>query len=215
MAKKLLALTVALVMMLSLVSCFGGNDDKDVPSDDHSAETITGTVVDNNYSNSFLGIKCTLDSTWGFLSDEEIKAQNEATIGLVGDDYADAIKNASVVYDMMAVNENQTDTVIVNMEKLTGLNTALTEEGYVELTVDSLVEELESMGVENVSHQTGTVTFAGADHAAIHISGEYAGINVYELLVCSKKDNYMAVFVACTWYNDATYDLLDTFEPID
>ena len=113
---------------------------------------------------------------------------------------------------MMATHSNKTDTVNITFEKLTGTNLTLSEDKYIEITKDSLKSGLESMGMQNVTLTTGKGDLAGNKHPYIAISAQYSGIPVYEKLFAVKKENYVAVIVACTWQTNGCDSILNLFE---
>lgn len=202
MFKKVIALVLAMLMLAGLAACGTGAPKK---------EFTLGTITGNKYENSFIGIACNLPSDWSMLTQEEVKAQNEQALGMMGEEYANAIANATIIYEMFATHENMTDTVNVNMEKLTGAAAALNEEAYAKLSIESLKSALESMGLTVTSATVGTVSFAGKDRTCINIEGEFMGIPVYEVVVCMKCGNYMAVISTCTWSANTCDQILANF----
>ena len=67
------------------------------------------------------------------------------------------------------------------------------------------------MGIENIKTSVEQISFAGGTHACIRLEGEYSGVKVYESLVCFKRGGYMALACACTWMEDGTQAILDSF----
>jgi len=206
--KKLIALLLALVLAFSLVAC-GGTEDIG-----GEKEFSTGKVSTNKYTNEFAGITVELGSDWTFMTDAQIEENNKTALGLVGDDYKKLMENAATFTDMMATNANQTDTVNITFEKLTGANLLLTEEKYVELSKESLKGSLESMGMTKVVLTDGKATFAGKEHCYIAVSAEYNGVAVYERLAVVKCTGYMVIVAACTWQTDTCKTILDTFKAV-
>ena len=219
--KKLIALTLALLLALSLTACKDPDIRGEYVGDPTTATNSTtptenafdiGKVEANKYVNKFVGISCELGTDWTYMTDAEIRKNKEAALGAMGDDYAEAIENATTFTDMMATHKNQTDTVNITFEKLTGVNTLMSEEKYAEASKDSLKGALESMGMTNVVITTGTAPFAGKDHSYVAVSAQYSGIPVYERMAVVKSSNYMVVIVACTWQTDTCLDILNTFK---
>ncbi len=60
--------------------------------------------------------------------------------------------------------------------------------------------------------EKATVSFAGADHAALKLTGEIQGIPLCETIVLVKNGPYIFVITAATFYEDATADLLALFQ---
>ena len=173
-----------------------------------------GSTASGKYVNEFVGITCDLGSDWTFMTDAEIQQNNMQAMGMVGDDYAELMKNAQAFTDMMATNANRTDTLGVSIEKLPAGNTSVTEEQYVALSKDALKGALESMGMTNVKLNSGNAVFAGSKHAYISVSATYNGVPVYERLAIVKCSKYVAVVTVCTWQKDNCKEILDLFKPI-
>lgn len=217
--KKLIALVLALLLVFGMTACQDtGNIRGDITSDSNSTEGSsekefsTGKVSANKYVNTFAGISCQLGSQWKFMTDAEIEKNNKDALGLVGDNYAELMKNANTFTDMMATHSNQTDTVNIIFEKLTGTNAVMTEEKYVELSKDSLKGALESMGMTKVTTTTGKANFAGKEHPFVAVAAEYNGTAVYERIAVVKCSGYMVVVTACTWKTDGCKAVLDQFK---
>ena len=228
--KKIIALLLALVLTFGLVACGGTEDVRgNIDSGNNTAtenksqnategskekDFSTGKVTTNKYTNEFLGITVELGSDWTFMTDAQIEENNKTALGLVGDDYKALMENASSFTDMMATKSNQTDTVNVTFEKLTGANLLLTEDRYAELSLDTLKGSFESMGMTDVVVANGKDTFAGAEHACITLSAKYNGNAVYEKLIVVKCSGYMVTVCACTWQTDTCKSILDNFKAL-
>ena len=203
MLKKTIALMLALVLAVSLCAC----------------ETVLkpftpGTVANNHYESTYAGVACQLDSDWTFMTDEQIRQNNEQTMDMMGEDYAAALEKATVITDMFATHANQMDTVHVSFEKLSGVNMALTAEAYAQISAKAAADGLTAIGVENATYEIGKIQFAGSEHTAIRIEGVYAGISVYETIALRKTGNYMMLVASCTWYENTTEAVLANFTKI-
>ena len=225
MRKKWSALALACALVVTMSACSGGSTDSIRGSVTPAQTTATETTVPetaepsfavgsssgNRYENAFLGIGCTLDENWIFLTDEQIRENNIDASDMMDEEYQQILENASVVYDMMATNVNEVDTVCLNMEKLSGAAKLITEEQYAQLSLENLEGSLSSVGVENIQTSIESISFAGGTHTCVRVEGEYSGLGVYESMVCYKRGGYVAVVVACTWLEDGTQAILDCF----
>lgn len=182
-----------------------------VPETTAGAEISLGSTSGNRWENEFIGIGCQLDENWTFMTDEEIRQQNQISTELVGDEYKDALESAAVIYDMMANHANGTSTVGVNLEKLSGATLLITEQLYIEASKESLEGAIASMGVENIQVSTEEISLGGKTHYGIRLEGEYSGVKIYETLIAVKCNGYMACVTACTWVEDGTQEILDCF----
>lgn len=218
--KKLFVFALTIVLSLSLIACkepsdIRGEYEGSTPTTAPTAPTQTfdtGRVNANKYTNKFAGISVELGADWTFMTDEQIRQNNEQALGMLGDKYEEALKNAATFTDMMATKANGTDTVNITFEKLTGTYVLMTETQYADVSKNSLKSALESMGMTDVTLTSGTAPFAGKDHAYIAVSAKYTGIPVYERLAVVKCGNYMVVVAACTWQTDTCKAVLDAFK---
>ena len=233
--KRIFALLLALMMVLSMAACqMGGEEnvrDKNSnssknptkatdPTEPASGEFSTGIIdVDTNtWQNLFVGIGCQLDSDWIFLSEEEIRENNENALGAMGKDYATAIKNANVFTDMMATRPNGTgnmDSMSITFEKLSSVQKLLTETKYAEAGVAGTKGSLESMGMTDVTITVDSMTFAGETHPRMNVTAKYLGRTVYEMVAIVKCGDYMVLFTACTWGTNGCQAILDQFKDVD
>lgn len=186
-------------------------EDSSQPEESSNVELELGTVTSNHYENSFIGIGCDFGSEWTFKTDEEIRELNESVLGMLDEEYAEAVQKANNVYDMYATHENGTDTVNIIFQKLSGAQLLISESDYAEASKDSVGDALESMGMTGITIETGTQDFAGEEHTNITVEGEYSGIKVYERMVCLKRKGYIVNVTVCTWQTDSTQDVLDQF----
>lgn len=221
MMKKIFAIVLALTLVLSLAACDLSPDVRgDVNPKPAGATTAedepelsVGSSTSNTYKNEFIGIQCTLDSEWTFKTDAEIQEINKTTAGMMGDDYKDVITNMAVIQDMMATHSNQMDTVNVVLEKLSGINALISEEQYCNLSKDATVQALASMGMNITSSEVVKIQFAGEEHAAITIAGDYAGLAIYECVVAVKCNGYIACVSVATWMENNCQEILNQFTP--
>lgn len=185
------------------------------PATEATSPTLSlGSSRGNHYSNSYLGIQCTLDDSWTFLSDEEIRAQNNLSRELLGEKYQEALESADSLQDMKATQVDGVNTINIVLQKLSGVEVFASEEDCARAAKDVLVDGLGNMGITVVSADAAEVTFVGEKHYCIQVSGTYMGYEVYETVVCMKRGNYMAAITACTWITNETAELLNYFEAI-
>lgn len=213
--KKLLALILSVLMIFTIVSC-GKSPRGEISSAtndtvDTEAEFGLGTSNANTYKNEFFGIGCTLGSEWTFKTDDEIKEINNFAADMVGDEYKDALKNAVAVTDMYATHSNQTDTINVTFEKLSGANLLLEAKDYIESQKDGLISAFESMGMENMTVNITEGDFVGNACTYTNIEGEFQGVKFYECLVTIKCNNYFANITVCTWQTNGCEEILSKF----
>lgn len=181
--KKSASLVALLMVVVMLCACGTGSD---LSSDNSSASFALGKVVDNQYTNEFLGITCTLDEKWTFYTDEQIKEVNNITADMLDEDIAEQLENANFVYDMMASTESGA-SVSVNIENLGLSGVAMTAETYLSMQIDSLKTSLEQMGFSNVVIENKTYDFAGNSEEGLYVHASVNGVTFEEAVVVLKR----------------------------
>lgn len=181
--KKSASLVALLMVAVMLCACGTGSD---LSSDNSSASFTLGKVVDNQYTNEFLGITCTLDEQWTFYTDEQIKKVNNITADMLDEDIAAQLENANFVYDMMASSESGA-SVSVNIENLGLSGVAMTAETYLSMQIDTLKTSLEQMGFSNVVIENKTYDFAGNSEEGVYVHASVNGVIFEEAVVVLKR----------------------------
>ncbi len=219
--KRFLAFLLVLIMSVSLIACseeddvrgdVSGNDEGNTKEESFSLGTSSGGV----YTNGFIGIGCKLDDDWTFYDDEQIKELNNFTTSLAGEDFAEAVADAEIIYDMYASKADGTN-IVVNLEKTNAAQQALisTEKYFNETTIKSLTDTLENMGCENITPEKATVKIGNKDFHALRITSEMYGISMNQLSVVIKCSGYFASICITTINEDATDEILAKFYLVD
>lgn len=199
-----------------------GQINKDTESESQNSESSEDTEINNTtensetseneepslslnnakgstYESSFMGLGWTLPDGWIFFNEDQLKQMNNITADMIDDkQIQEALKNATLICDMYAMNSITGDTINIQLEKLTGLTSLYDAETYVDASISSLPSALQSAGYTNITTEKTTVTIAGEDHPGISLAATYSGVVVYEKLACIKIGNYMAVITTAS-----------------
>lgn len=205
--KKIVAVLLVLMMALGMVAC---TSDKDVRG---TKTTVSmGETEGSKYESKFIGIGFNLPSGWTFYTDEQIREMNNITGDMMGDKYAEQIKKADIIYDMMAIQTTTGNSVNINLEKASALGATITsEETYVKNGMSSVKQALESMGATNVTAKQTKVKLAGESLHAIELSMKINGVALYEKVICKKVGNYFACITVGTTGSDQTESVISQF----
>lgn len=213
--KKLLAIFMVLVMVLSFAACGTKGDDirgEQTGGESSEAEFSLGSASGLTYESEFIGIGCKLDEGWTFYTDAQIKELNDVTEDLAGEEYAEAMKNANVVYDMYALGSNQADSVSVNLEKVNSVQLlTLDIKKNFETIYPSLKSTLENIGCTDISYEMGKVTIGDKEFDCMDISSQANGVKLYQKLVAKKCNGYLANITITTVNEDNTDDVIAKF----
>lgn len=231
MKTKILSAILAILMLASLASCSkepergsitnedtssGSSETSSSSNDTTAAEYSVPVHEGNTYSSSTLGAKITLDEGWVFSTDEEIAELNNVVLDMAGEDYADQLKDADMIYDMMAANETTGDNISVNFQNM-GLvyGKVITPETYINLSVSQVEDMLSQVGAENIESSVQKVEFAGKEETALFIKSEVYGVPMYQMCIAKSCGNYIANVTITAMLEDSTPDILAKFVPVD
>ena len=113
---------------------------------------------------------------------------------------------------MMAVHSNGTDNLLVNLEKTTMLQAALTDlKAMLERTAPTAESALSGMGYTNFTWKVEEVTIGGQKFAALRNRAEINGVTMYQLTVAVRCSQHIASIGVTTFGEDKTDDLLAKF----
>ena len=127
-------------------------------------------------------------------------------------DLVEQLKKANVVHLFYATADGGHRSVNVVLENAGVVNGVLLDEKtYMAMSVEQLPAALQSMGLTNVTAETTTVSFAGADHAAVRVHGKLSNVNFYEKIVCIKVGGYFGLVTVASYHEDQTDALLKMF----
>lgn len=231
--KKLLCLFLVICMLTGLCGCFGGAEDSDIrgdivtaaPQEDETTEADATTVPEetenevslghtdsNRYQNDFLGISCTLPGDWTFYSDEQIRELNNIAMDAIGEEYAQAIENAAILYDMYAMDQSGLCSMNVNMEKWSAAQVLLLD---VKTVIENQIPEMESaltnMGYTDVHAEYAKITVDGKEFDGSRITAKIQDVDYYMVQFSFKKGMYMANVTIGSLATDETDTLLSYY----
>ena len=240
--KKLLCLLLAVILVMSLWGCVPNTEDLrgeietpsssanlrgeiEIPSTSTSTpdnketqppttepEFSLGKTESNRYYNDYFGISCALPADWVFYTDEEILELNNITMDSFDGDVAEALKNATIIYDMFAQNPNDFSSTNINMEKLSALQMLYLDlKSNVETLLPILEESYANMGYTNIQTSYTKVTVDGKEYDGMKIFAQIQGINAYSISFCYKKASYLVNVNVTTFFTDETSTLLSYY----
>ena len=188
-------------------------DVTDAPATDVTEpEFSLGDITGLNYENEFIGIGCNLPADWTFYTDEQIKELNNVAADLAGEEYKEAMENATVVYDMLATSPDMLSNVNINLEKGDPILIAATDlADAFENTLSLTKQSLENMGAVITSTEIGTVTIDGESFTSLRITSEINGFTMCQLIFATKCNGYIAYIGITTTDDAAVQEILDCF----
>lgn len=229
--KKLIILLLCACLCLSLFAGCGGDKDSigsniadaapapeaeptpEAESEEEDKPPSAGTVSGSIYTNEFIGVKCDLGDDWMYFDEAQMAELNGLTAELFDDEQLQStLENSGLVYDMYAMCLDGTATINIIIEDLGKLYGALlSEDRYVDISMDALPDALASAGFTDMSIEKTKLQFCGDEHSAIIISGMLEDMAIYEVLVCVKSGSYMAAITVASYIDNTTEDILKAF----
>lgn len=209
--KKVLICLLAVSMVLAMAGCdllSFLNMEEIIPTT--PKELSLGTVSGSKYESEFIGIGYTLPSGWSFYTEDQIKEMNQYVEDKADQNYLDLIKNADIVYDMMATSSAGTDNVLVTLEKKPAATLDKIDlKQSLETSFKAFKTSFENMGYRNISHEITTVTIDGKGFDAMHINATYGGMKMYQTCIVIKCNGYLATIAFTTFDAAGTAPLLE------
>lgn len=220
-------------MLFTLCACDNDdaakNDDEDDVRGSVTTTPTQGSTPDNNqnttepefslgqtsgstYTNEFLGLEFVAPAGWTFYTDEQILQMNNIASGYYDEKTKEQLKNASIVYDMLATQPSTNNTVNVNLQKLLPIQLAnLNIKKELESQISVVRTSLQNMGMTDITIEYQKVTVDGKEYDALVVFAKANNVPMYEVCFAFRKSNYLASVTVCSIRTDTTASLLDCF----
>ena len=184
--KKLLAILIALMMILSLCAC---SEEKVGEGEEETIEITParGAVENGNFKNEAFGVSFEAGENWYFLTDEEIAT----AMGVAAEEmYGEGTEiTGDHIYDLYCVKNETNATVSVNHENL-GSISEFTDSNYY---LETVMTQLLSSGVQNgvVDAIISEIEVSGITAPCLDIVLEYSGTTIYQKLIAKQSGDWM------------------------
>lgn len=209
--KKFLCIFLAFILLLAMAGCSEPDVRGEVTVEEE--EFSFGSTSGNKYKNKFLGLSCKLPSEWEFYTDEQILEANSLAMDALGEEAAEAIKNATIIYDMFATNAETGSNMNLNLEKITAAQKKnLNLKQTIEAQFATIEAAYENMGYSNVQAVYTKVEVDGEKLDGAEITASLYGADFYCTLFCFVKGNYIANVTVCAFDDAEMQTILDYFQ---
>lgn len=215
--KRLLSVLLVCAMLLCLCGC-GDTDgkrdriEKELDEDIESGKVSLGVTEGNTYTNAFLGLSCTLPDEWEFYSREQILETNNLVGDMAGEELAEMLENAAIIYDMYASHPTTYSSININLEKITAAQAAnLDLKKTLESQFNTIETSFANMGYTNIRLNYTKVSVDGHSFDGVKLQATIQGVEFYEIVFSFQKGNYIANVTVGTLKTDTTADLLECF----
>ncbi len=234
--KKLIAILLAAIMLLSIAGCgkkepasdiftfddvdteAAAEEKEEKEDESEEAEFELGVITENTYENSFIGYGLKISDDWTFYNKAQINQLNGLVADMVDDEQLkEQLKNSSVIYDMYAASSDGLQTMNVTLENIGAFYASLmTEDDYIDNSLKTLPSILVSAGYsEDMEIEKVTVNFAGRERNGVKIKASIYGKEIYQLMMVTKAGNYMVLCTLTSFVTDNTEELAGWFYAVN
>lgn len=182
-----------------------------------------GRIEGGTYTNTYMGIGCTMDENWSIYSAEELQTLPETVQGAIaGSDLESVMADYPQIFDLQAENVNDLLAVNIVYTKI-GLQERLlyatqTEEETVDgilSQADLIKESYTQAGMEVESMEKVKLTFLGEEHWGVRTVANAGSVPIYMLQVMNFDLGAYGVNLTATSYlEDNAQSVLDLFYPV-
>ena len=239
--KKTLCIVLSTLMLVSCCACLAGCGEDDVrgnisvtptlgdittepttqptletPDDDEPIATepafSLGATSGSIYSNEFLGMTFALPEGWEFFTEKQILEMNNIVSDYMGEEVAEQLANANIIYDMYAQQPDNGSSVTVLLEKFNALQLLnLDKKEYIEAQIPTVENTYANMGYTDVTAQYQTVTIDGQELDGMCITAAIGDFTFTSISFIFQKGNYLANVSVGSLQADVVAAALDSF----
>lgn len=197
--KKILALVLAMMMVLSLGACSGETEPETV-----EIVPARGTVENGIYKNEAFGVTFSAGENWYFLTDSEIAV----SMGVAAEEiYGEGTEIAGDhIYDVYCVENTTGGTVSINYEDLGTIGGMTDANYYLETVMTTLLSSGAKDGV--VDSSITNIKIGEYEVPCLDIVLEYAGTTIYQKVIVKQSGSWMATATLASLSEDEINSLV-------
>lgn len=197
--KKLIALLLAFIMLLSFAGC-----SEEEKTENKEIVPERGTVSEGVYENETFGVSFEFGDGWYILSDEEIAT----AMGVAAEEiYGEGAEiTGDNIYDFYGVKNETNATVSINYEDLGTIGTMTDANYYLETVMTNLIANGADSGI--VDAIISNVTLGEKEVPCLHIVFEFGGSKIYQKLIVSQTGTWMSTVTVASLSEDELSDLV-------
>ena len=200
--KKLIALFLALIMLLSFAGCSEGGEKAETEVIKITPER--GTVSEGVYENETFGVSFEFGEGWYILSDEEIAT----AMGVAAEEiYGEGAEiTGDYIYDFYGVKNETNATVSINYEDLGTIGEMTDANYYLETVMTTLLSSGAKDGV--VDSSITNIKIGEYEVPCLDIVFEYSGTKIYQKLIVCQSGTWMSTVTIASLSETELSDLV-------
>ena len=197
--KKILALVLAMMLVLSLGACSGETEPETV-----EIVPARGTVENGIYKNEAFGVTFSAGENWYFLTDSEIAV----SMGVAAEEiYGEGTEIVGDhIYDVYCVENTTGGTVSINYEDLGTIGGMTDANYYLETVMTNLIANGADSGI--VDAIISNVTLGEKEVPCLHIVFEFGGSKIYQKLIVSQTGTWMSTVTVASLSEEELSELV-------
>ena len=237
MKKRIISLTLALLMVLSMTACgskpasnnppAAGSTPVENPTEAPVLEEnalALGVVEGQTYANTYAGIGCALDGDWVIYPADQLQELPDITKQMMeGTELEKAMENVTQFTDMYAESVELLCNVNVLFQKLDMTQriaySVMDEKAVLDATMeqkDTMIQAYAQGGINVDTMEIVTVTFLGQEHYALKTVAETEGVPYYCLQVFDFwLGQYSMTITFASFIEDSTESMLEMFYAVE
>ena len=197
--KKILALVLAMMMVLSLGACSGETEPETV-----EIVPARGTVENGIYKNEAFGVTFSAGENWYFLTDSEIAVSMGVAAEEIYGEGAEIVGDH--IYDVYCVENTTGGTVSINYEDLGTIGGMTDANYYLETVMTTLLSSGAKDGV--VDSSITNIKIGEYEVPCLDIVLEYAGTTIYQKVIVKQSGSWMATATLASLSEDEINSLV-------
>lgn len=194
---------------------WGENAKEDATANYKEVVATLGTMNGNVYTNTSLGIGCTLPSDWAFYDRIMLLTVNGLRPEISEEELAVALRAKTFFMDLYAFKLSG-ESLNIQVQRLNSSQLGyLNEQSCVKASISSVESLLTLMGYENLVITENRYEFMGKNHYGLELSASLLEVELYEKVVCVQIDQYMITVTVAGRSKEATDQILESFYSLE
>ena len=170
-----------------------------------------GTIYGQNYANGYLGISCSLSDEWILATEEEVATLNGLDFSSLDEDISNAMLSGQFVFDMFALHENETDSILITVEAVNLSQAGMSVEEYLGNSTDGLEDSELYKDYDDMTYEKGTYIIDTREYATIKIKAVSGNETFFQTFLAVDCGECVALITITSYDSDRGEEVLKQF----